>query len=745
MAQVEGMSIKLVADVSDLKAGLKIGEDGVLQFAKTISKLEDQLKSFKDGLKNATNPESLNRLNRAIEATSQRINAIKNFGDNAGKGLGSIAPGANQASNALLNLGRVAQDAPFGFIGIQNNINPLLESFQRLKAETGSTKTALQALGSSLLGGAGLGLAVSVITSLLTVAAQHGLLKFGDATDAVKKKLEDAKAKTEEYKKAVDSIYASTAKEIVNVQSLIAVIDSETATRERKNKALEGLKKIQPEIFNGLKLEGDAVIGLNDAYLKYLQQIKTVIAVKVKQQQLEKVTEDILKKEGVTLTEQEKNFKAAGESIVKSIEAKNQIADRANNITLKRVAAENKANASLQSDYKQQKVLLKDIADLQAGVQVNIDPDKEKKTKTYVDIIAEFRKEVAGLQTQLAQGLITPQAFDDSVVKKLTDTVGKLGEIKAPAAVISKLTLEFNDNIYRNAKNDFQKKFIDKQKEEPIEVPTQVDIKPNISDGSLTALSETLNREKLLNFLNKAGVTRLTPIGIDLPISIATSTKQLEAVYAAIQAKTALLNKQFSDVFNQQLQSAFTGSFETIGKSIGDALTGGDFGKSLGQGFFLLVGNFVTEMGKQLIQVYALAKLTQIAFKNILKNPGLALVAGVGLVALGAAMKNVASKGFATGGYVSGPGTKTSDSIPAQLSKGEYVIKAAAVDKFGVGFLNNINSMQMPTLPAVAIGAGASNIAATNNVVTVDGEFRISGDNLRLLLNRANQNYSRNT
>ena len=47
------------------------------------------------------------------------------------------------------------QDAPFGFIGIQNNLNPLLESFQRLKAETGSTGGAFKALSKSLLGPAG--------------------------------------------------------------------------------------------------------------------------------------------------------------------------------------------------------------------------------------------------------------------------------------------------------------------------------------------------------------------------------------------------------------------------------------------------------------------------------------------------------------------------------------------------------------------------------------------------------------
>lgn len=46
----------------------------------------------------------------------------------------------------------------------------------------------------------------------------------------------------------------------------------------------------------------------------------------------------------------------------------------------------------------------------------------------------------------------------------------------------------------------------------------------------------------------------------------------------------------------------------------------------------------------------------------------------------------------AEGGYIHGPGTKTSDSVPAMLSRGEYVIKADSVDKYGVAMLDAINS-----------------------------------------------------
>jgi chromosome segregation ATPase len=47
---------------------------------------------------------------------------------------------------------------------------------------------------------------------------------------------------------------------------------------------------------------------------------------------------------------------------------------------------------------------------------------------------------------------------------------------------------------------------------------------------------------------------------------------------------------------------------------------------------------------------------------------------------------------FAEGGYVSGPGTETSDSIPARLSDGEYVLKASTVKKVGLSLLDTLNS-----------------------------------------------------
>jgi len=62
----------------------------------------------------------------------------------------------------------------------------------------------------------------------------------------------------------------------------------------------------------------------------------------------------------------------------------------------------------------------------------------------------------------------------------------------------------------------------------------------------------------------------------------------------------------------------------------------------------------------------------------------------------------------AGGGLISGPGTGTSDSIPANLSNGEFVMTAAAVRKFGPNFFEQLNKGQVPqgNVPTMKFAAG---------------------------------------
>jgi len=70
---------------------------------------------------------------------------------------------------------------------------------------------------------------------------------------------------------------------------------------------------------------------------------------------------------------------------------------------------------------------------------------------------------------------------------------------------------------------------------------------------------------------------------------------------------------------------------------------------------------------------------------------------------------------YDAGGNVSGPGTATSDSIPAMLSDGEYVVKASAVDKYGVPLLHALNSEKLATGGGVGRASRATGIDSSGH------------------------------
>lgn len=92
--------------------------------------------------------------------------------------------------------------------------------------------------------------------------------------------------------------------------------------------------------------------------------------------------------------------------------------------------------------------------------------------------------------------------------------------------------------------------------------------------------------------------------------------------------------------------------------------------------------------------------------------------------------KGAFGNAFATGGAVAGPGTGTSDSIPAMLSNGEYVLNAQAVDRLGVPFLNGLNTGRLRGFASGGlVGSGGaynrpasvgSSSSSTSNSITLN-------------------------
>lgn len=94
-------------------------------------------------------------------------------------------------------------------------------------------------------------------------------------------------------------------------------------------------------------------------------------------------------------------------------------------------------------------------------------------------------------------------------------------------------------------------------------------------------------------------------------------------------------------------------------------------------------------------------------------GPILAPIAAAAAVAAGAAqIANISAQTLAAGGPVVGPGSSTSDSVPAWLSNGEYVVNAAAANQIGRENLDMINQGQLPVaarpVPVVSNGSQES-------------------------------------
>jgi hypothetical protein len=102
------------------------------------------------------------------------------------------------------------------------------------------------------------------------------------------------------------------------------------------------------------------------------------------------------------------------------------------------------------------------------------------------------------------------------------------------------------------------------------------------------------------------------------------------------------------------------------------------------------------------------------------KYPGVTPNAKGGLIRRFAEGGGVANIPY--GGSVTGPGTGTSDSIPALLSNGEYVIRADSVRKYGLGLFDRINAGKYAKGGKVSKATQAERDAASQ----MRGQFGIS-------------------
>jgi hypothetical protein len=175
-----------------------------------------------------------------ITITADNQQAVKNIQETVtattklGTAFKTLPSTSNQATNALTNLSRVAQDAPYGFIGIANNLNPLLESFQRLSKDAGGAGGALKAMASGLMGPAGIGLALGAVSSII-VAFGPKIADFINGTN-------EATKAEDKFAQSLSDARAEASETGIRLQAYLTITQNASVSDERRAEALKAVK-----------------------------------------------------------------------------------------------------------------------------------------------------------------------------------------------------------------------------------------------------------------------------------------------------------------------------------------------------------------------------------------------------------------------------------------------------------------------------------------------------------------------
>lgn len=372
------------------------------------------------------------------------------------KGLANLQPAAQKAGNVLTSLSRVASDAPFGFIAIQNNLEPLIQSFGSLQASSGGTGAALKSLAASLAGPAGLAVGFSVVSALITTTIQ----KYGSLGNAIDLLLTSGNEEVK-YLQTVSSLRkeaiedAST--EIAKLDVLAAVSQDTTNSQENRTEAAKKLLEVYgeylPKVTEEAILNGKAADAINrakDAILnkalaaaaeaKVAEIGKKLLDVKLQQVDAEKQLTQARKDNQDTFSTEE-YVNAQNDAVVN--------ADKNVN-TFKKQAQD------LQAEYEKLIKLTKDFAKTSGDAYITdkkTRQPREKRTKD--DTEARLRNLIELYKKEAELIKINSGKYSDAYNEALKKVASTQAELETRIAVKAK-NIEGVDIIRKELENKFK-------------------------------------------------------------------------------------------------------------------------------------------------------------------------------------------------------------------------------------------------------------------------------------------------
>jgi len=273
------LSVEIVGETKKLEKALKDSERSLKNFESKAKALNDKInkstvlqgklaiateKVEREFAKGVITQSKYENSIRAISKADEKLsNSTKNLRTNltktnksikdlgGTKGFKKLEKGAVSGTSAMTAFSRTVQDAPFGIMGVSNNITNLTEQFGYLKNKTGSAGGALKAMLRDLKGFGGISLAISVATSLMLV--------FGD-------RIKEATKSSSKLSDAIDEASESMGVEINKLSALKDALIDENTEKSTKLKIINKLKKDYPKYFGFLDSEKVNVTKVTKAY-----------------------------------------------------------------------------------------------------------------------------------------------------------------------------------------------------------------------------------------------------------------------------------------------------------------------------------------------------------------------------------------------------------------------------------------------------------------------------------------------
>lgn len=690
--------------------------------------------------------------------TAPAVYQFKNLGwgaKQAAADLGRVAPAANSANYAMLNLNRVVQDSPYGFMGISNNLNPLLESFQRLRTEAGSTGGAMRAMTRSLIGGGGLGLAVAAVGAALTFGAIGFQMWQGRANKA-KTEVSAAAASQKQYAEEISQSAARLA-------SLVGITQSSTASVNDKKNAIKAINQEYEGYLGNLGKEGATLKNVANAYDTVIDAMVRQAVVKGLQEQIAKEVEKTAQ-QMIKLSEAEEKRKMA--IAAKSDKDKNVITDQqrmtlglqqynaaqrdgtiaqvhANQALMANVGNYATYEKRLEAAKDQLKDTLKPLMNLtdkfdDLGIKLKDHKDKVDKGDKAAKEFAAAQKDLAiqtqFLNDQLAKGLITELEFVEQKYKLISkasrDFQTSFGQ--APdSSIIKELDgqLAVLSNSLARTKIQYASWVQEMQKAGSTAWNMSLNLEPGIdanSKGANRQAAGMKHKAELLQEGMELGIKSFVWKKQKIPFNAELDAKQMDAAISQARSQIA--------VFNSLINQAIVDGLSAVGQGLGDAMSGVDglggiFGK-----VGLVLGNAMIQFGQAIIKAGVTMEAAKKALAYFSSHPAVAIAAGISLIAMGTAFKNSMQKradqrvtGFADGGLAFSPmlamvgeSSRTSRNNPEAFAR---------FDQFAS--LINGEFRNMLDRRPMQIGSGQTTAVLEGDVV-----FQVSGDNLIGVLRR---------